>query len=318
MIYEPLGERMVGRWKSVLPMMGVPSQVLTNRHGPCPICGGRDRFRFDDKGGRGTWICNQCGSGDGTELVKKFFGIEFKEAAQRIEPFIGQTIAQAAKDEASDQRKAEWSRALWKRSVAITADCPAGIYLADRCSLTEYPACLRFAPDERYTADPGKRATHHPVMVARMTAPDDSKNWLHRTYLTHDGLKAPLKSAKAMMPGAILPGAAVRLAPVGDIVGIAEGIETALSASMLFDVPVWAALNAHMLESWVPPASAEHVMIFGDNDTSNIGQAAAYALGQRLRARGMPLDVKIPDTPGDDWNDVWAKRKGDWLKGWRP
>ena len=36
------------------PSLGVPAKALTNRHGPCPICGGKDRFRFDDKGGRGT------------------------------------------------------------------------------------------------------------------------------------------------------------------------------------------------------------------------------------------------------------------------
>ncbi|MDI5829610.1 hypothetical protein MJN51_36035, partial [Salmonella enterica subsp. enterica serovar Kentucky] len=34
------------------------------RHAPCPACGGKDRFRFDDNG-RGSFICNQCGAGDG-------------------------------------------------------------------------------------------------------------------------------------------------------------------------------------------------------------------------------------------------------------
>ena len=40
------------------------------RHCPCPVCGGKDRFRFDNKDGRGTYICNQCCSGDGLELIK--------------------------------------------------------------------------------------------------------------------------------------------------------------------------------------------------------------------------------------------------------
>ena len=53
------------------PSLGVPAKALTNRHGPCPVCGGKDRFRFDDKGGRGTWICSTCGAGDGIELVKR-------------------------------------------------------------------------------------------------------------------------------------------------------------------------------------------------------------------------------------------------------
>ena len=40
-------ERAVGRWKSILPAFGVTPQQLTGKHGPCPLCGGKDRFRFD-------------------------------------------------------------------------------------------------------------------------------------------------------------------------------------------------------------------------------------------------------------------------------
>ncbi len=68
---EPLKDRALGRWRGILPALGVPAKALSNRHGPCPMCGGKDRFRFDDKGGRGTWICSQCGAGDGIELVKR-------------------------------------------------------------------------------------------------------------------------------------------------------------------------------------------------------------------------------------------------------
>ena len=53
------------------------------------MCGGKDRFRFDDKGGRGTWICSRCGAGDGIELVKRLLNVEFKEAARLIEQQIG-------------------------------------------------------------------------------------------------------------------------------------------------------------------------------------------------------------------------------------
>jgi putative DNA primase/helicase len=58
---EPLKDRAKGRWRNILPSLGIPSKALTNRHGPYPMCGGKDRFRFDDKGGRGTWFCSQCG-----------------------------------------------------------------------------------------------------------------------------------------------------------------------------------------------------------------------------------------------------------------
>ena len=43
-----------GRWHGILTALGVPQEFLTGKHGPCPICGGKDRFRFDNKNGRGT------------------------------------------------------------------------------------------------------------------------------------------------------------------------------------------------------------------------------------------------------------------------
>nr|WP_254281973.1 primase-helicase zinc-binding domain-containing protein [Escherichia coli] len=63
----------LGHWPRILPALGI--QVLKNRHQPCPVCGGSDRFRFDDREGRGTRYCNQCGAGDGLKLVEKVFGV---------------------------------------------------------------------------------------------------------------------------------------------------------------------------------------------------------------------------------------------------
>ena len=65
-----------------LSAVGVPSKALKNKHGPCPVCGGKDRFRFDDKGGTGSFYCSQCGPGDGIELVKRLHGLEFKGCSQ--------------------------------------------------------------------------------------------------------------------------------------------------------------------------------------------------------------------------------------------
>ena len=54
MRHEPLKDRARGRWPGILTALGVPAKALRNRHGPCPVCGGKDRFRFDDKGGAGN------------------------------------------------------------------------------------------------------------------------------------------------------------------------------------------------------------------------------------------------------------------------
>ncbi|MCV5836930.1 DNA primase, partial [Escherichia coli] len=71
-----------GHWAQILPALGV--NILKNRHQPCPVCGGKDRFRFDDQEGRGTWFCNQCGAGDGLALVTRALNVDISEAADRI------------------------------------------------------------------------------------------------------------------------------------------------------------------------------------------------------------------------------------------
>ena len=99
-----------GHWPRILPALGVP--VIKNRHQACPVCGGSDRFRFDDKEGRGTWFCNQCGAGDGLKLVEKVFGVSASEAAGKVSaltgslpPIVPEVIA-AAETETDASRKA--------------------------------------------------------------------------------------------------------------------------------------------------------------------------------------------------------------------
>jgi phage/plasmid primase-like uncharacterized protein len=54
-----------GRWGDILEALAVlHAEQLSNRHQPCPACGGRDRYRFDDRDGNGSWFCNQCGGKD--------------------------------------------------------------------------------------------------------------------------------------------------------------------------------------------------------------------------------------------------------------
>ncbi|HDB9658522.1 TPA: hypothetical protein O7M72_000688 [Escherichia coli] len=77
----------LGHWPRILPALGI--QVLKNRHQPCPVCGGSDRFRFDDREGRGTWYCNQCGAGDGLKLVEKVFGVSPSDAAAKVAAVTG-------------------------------------------------------------------------------------------------------------------------------------------------------------------------------------------------------------------------------------
>lgn len=315
MLHEPLKERARGRWPGVLAALGVPTKALRNRHGPCPACGGTDRFRFDDKAGTGSFFCSHCGPGDGIELVKRFCKVDFKGAARLIEQQIGvvPVVSKATTcAPADDQRKRRDMADLWARGQPMTIEDPGGRYLHDRTGWTEFPTCLRFSPDERYF-DAGDRPTWHPMMVARVEPSDTAtaegeRPALHRTYLGKFGGKAEVPNPRKMM-GTMPTGAAVRLMRHVSVLGIAEGIETAISASVLFKAPVWAALSGGLLSDWSPPSNVRTVIAFGDNDGNFTGQAAAYALARRLNARSVTTSVELPLRPGTDWNDVLRERR---------
>jgi putative DNA primase/helicase len=88
-----------GHWPSILgALAGLSADQLTDKHQPCPLCGGTDRYRFDDQNGSGSWYCNQCGgkdqaggAGNGIELLMRRTGWDFRTAAQRIEQHLGIT-----------------------------------------------------------------------------------------------------------------------------------------------------------------------------------------------------------------------------------
>src|SRR3981189_2194330 len=93
------------RWAEILPQLGVDIRFLTNRHGPCPICGGRDRFRFDDKDGSGSYYCHQCGAGSGVILVRKKHEGDFKTACDEIDKIIGHDASPPKPTPATDGAK---------------------------------------------------------------------------------------------------------------------------------------------------------------------------------------------------------------------
>lgn len=303
-----ISEQAVNRWPGILAHFGI-SPNLQGKQTACPVCGGRDRFRFDNLEGRGTWICNACGAGDGLKLLMLKTGWSFREAASKVRGVIGE-IPETRPGKRPDQSRSRiLCRALWLRSVPIGED-DAGAYLASRGILPPYPGALRFCAAAEVSGHPERQTL--PAMLALVTGPDGTAVNIHRTYL-ENGAKAVWNdpetgvavSPRRLMPGAIPDGSAIRLGAVGDLLGVAEGIETALRARDRFGMPVWAAINSTMLEKFVPPPGIAELHIFGDNDAKFGGQAAAYRLAHRTAARkdAPKVEVHIPDQVGTDWAD---------------
>jgi putative DNA primase/helicase len=291
-----------GHWREILLAFGVDSRFLVNKHGPCPACGGEDRFRFDDRLQLGCYFCSQCGSGDGFTLIGKLTGFPFHELAERVRTMLGHSNdyeGSAKSDEEAIQRQK--MKTVWGGSGAPLPVGPIATYLETRVG------CL-WPSQELREASYGQFS----VMVARIRDYTGQRAVnLHLTFLTPDGRKADITPAKRVMRGKLPDGCAIRLGPEKAVMGVAEGIETAISAAIMFDMPVWACVNGTLLSKWIPPAKAEHVTIFGDHDANFTGQAKAYHLANRLEVQyKRRVTVSIPPAIGEDWNDHHHKTWG--------
>ena len=136
------------------------------------------------------------------------------------------------------------------------------------------------------------------IALARF-ANGDRAPGIHRTFLLDDGnAKAP---AGKKMLGSVAD-AAVRLYAMPDDghLGVAEGIETAVAAHVLFGTPVWAALSADGLARFRWPDGTTRITIYAD--AGDAGRQAAATLSDRLNRADIPNEIVLP-LHGDDFND---------------
>lgn len=290
-----------GRWRSILTILGMDERALSGKHGPCPMCGGKDRFRFDDKEGRGTYFCSGCGAGDGVQLAMGITGLSFRDVAAEVERIAGTVRPATTRTDRTDEDKLSALRRVFRESRPIERGDEACRYLAGRgLRLYDLPESIRLHPGMPYR-DGGAVLGTFPTMLATVTDAAGRALSMHRTFI-QDGTKAPVPAPKKLMQGLPLSGAAIRLTPVSRSLGIAEGVETALAASELFEVPVWSCLSTSGIEAFDPPEGVEHVIVFADNDANFAGQAAAYRAAHRLAIKGYEVEVCIPPSVGD-WLD---------------
>lgn len=327
------------QWLALLQRYGVPASSLNGKGAPCPICGGTDRFTYDNKRGRGDWVCRKCNdgdrmAGDGYQLICRSAGISFRELMVELEGgTLAQTRSQARRMPASpapgQKRKIDpaWAQkhldSMWDRAVAVGFDSAAARYLRSRVpGLTVAPSpALRMGMLE-YRHEK-KVLGQWPGILARFTLPDGRLGTLHRTFLdrstaakatiiTNDGEILPPKLNDVTLRR--LNGGAVRLMdPVDGEIGVAEGMETAYAAHMLFGVPVWFCLNRILLADFVVPdgLGIRVVHVFADFDAvdprtrKSPGVDAALTLAKRLRAEGFTAIVHRPKKRETDFADEW-------------
>ncbi|MBD3804878.1 MAG: hypothetical protein IE919_16790 [Thioclava sp.] len=253
--------RPIGEIADRLGLEGLRKITATELAGPCPVCGGRDRFNINTA--RGVFLCRQCGGkGDGIALVRHTLGCSFPAALDYLE---GQKVeidpaemerrrkraaASKAKLEADAARyrarAIEDARKIWARAERAEGS-PVMAYLAARAiRLDRPPVSLRYLPDHPFVKKIDKRyETLHrgPCMIAAIQGRDDRLAAVHQTWLdlTRPDLnfKADIRDLKgerisAKMVRGSLKGGAIRLGgQKSETLVMGEGIETTLSARVL-------------------------------------------------------------------------------------
>lgn len=287
-----------GHWPQILTEIGgIDASYLDGAHHKCPKSGaGRDRFRFADQGGRGSYFCS-CSRGlGGMDLLKCCTGREFGDLAKDIDKLIGHlpTMPERKHLYIDDLRK-------------IATKATRSKYLESR-GLEVAPG-LRFAKDVNYWNHDGELVGKFDAMLAPVTR-DGKFITYHVTYLK-DGKKAPVDPSRKVLPGhSKINGGGIELYPAAEDMGVAEGVETAIAAKIVSAMPVHAALSTSGMANWKPPAIAKNVTVFADNDANAAGLAAAWTLVHRLRLAGLKADVCLPERENSDFNDFLLETGG--------
>ncbi|MBU3262080.1 hypothetical protein KPG71_18825 [Roseovarius sp. PS-C2] len=232
--------------------------------GPCPHCGGRDRFNINTR--TGAFLCRQCDmrGGDVVKLVQEVLGLGFLDAlswicgerpAQMDAKQMEERRRRAAKAEEKRQREAARyreqairdARRIWAAAQPAEGTLVRD-YLAARGITPELmpvmPLALRFIPSHGYLKKmDGETAVRHrgPAMIAGVLSPRGEIAAVHQTWIDPN---PPHGKAKIVVGEETLPakmvrgskkGGAIRLS--GDLgqfhtLVVAEGIETTLSAEV--------------------------------------------------------------------------------------
>jgi putative DNA primase/helicase len=243
-------------------------------------------------------------SGDDPEWCREHIKTLLQKVAVGVALIVGEAEKNA--DQQGGQSRIGHALIIWKEAQPAEQTIVEQYLNTRGCKLTDAviaTGALRFHPecpfgDERV-----------PAMVALMTdVITGEPRGIYRTALRDDGSGKRLMKCGRPAKMALGPSkrAAIKLIAPTERMGIAEGIETALSAQQISNLPVWSALSAGGVAYFPNISGVKHLTIFADHDEP--GLAAALKCGRRLSNDGIEVEVRHPERPNTDWNDYLVKR----------
>lgn len=299
-------EAVKGRWPEIFEYYGLPP-VTGKKHyqGECPSCGRKGKYRCDDKDGSGSWICS-CGAGDGWKLLELTQGKDFKTLAREVDQLIGNKYDGGNKNQqAPPETRETRSKVITKYStLPQLKETTAQRYLSSR-GIFELPDHhIRFNPEEK---------TPFGIKQSIWSIATDDKGagcYLHRTVLDGEK-KAEFNGNKRMLKLQeenylnFCQSIAIRMFPVSSTLGIAEGIETALSCRQIYGCNTWSTLNAGFMRKFKAPKGVTHLIIFADRDDNGTGLSAAFECGNKNILSNNDIEtVSIRWPESGDFNDM--------------
>ena len=284
----------LGKWPEIYGHYGI--KIIPNKHQECVICGkkGSGGLRVHDKSGHGDWICT-CSNGTGFKLLMEMTGLPFSDIAKQIYEIIGNKPSKP-------QSKPKLSGI--PKKIANTSKPIIGTwseyYLKSRGIINMPTMSVHHCDSVPYFNEKGEKVNNYEAMVATVT---DSQTLeilqQHITYL--DGSNKIYRKVRNITDVDYkIP--VIRLMDAEKTLGIAEGIETALSAHDMYDVACWSVINSGFMKRFRAPKGVTKLYIFADNDRSLTGHAAAFECARaNLNAKNDVSDVVIiwPDELGD-------------------
>ncbi len=291
-------EAIIGRWDTVLTHYNLA--VTGNRHIPCGLCG-KKKMRITMFGDSCSYICT-CSNGSIINYLMEVNGQSFAELAKDIDQIIGNTHEHEKKAPVPKAQQKTLSNLVDYRGTDTE------MYLRGRGIENMPDMSISHSHSEPYYNSEGVLEGEYPSMIAKIT---DSLSLeplqIHITYLKN-GKKFDRK-VKGIASATDYKTPCVRLFSAEKTLGLAEGIETALSANDHFDMPVWATVNAGFMKKFRAPLGVTELYIFADNDKSATGHAAAFECARaNLAAKNDVTKVIViwPDALGD-FNDLEDK-----------
>jgi hypothetical protein len=286
--------------------------------GPCPQCGGRDRFAVSIR--KQIFLCRGCGrSGDVVAMVQHIDGVNFKTAVQTLAGTERKPVAPVAKpprglvkptEKESDQEKTARALRIWNDEASEVNDTLGEQYLRRRgLDLPDDDEALRFCYACPFNG------THYPALVALFRdIHSNEPRAIHRIAITSGGTLI----AKRMLGR--VAGCAIKFDADNDIeqgLVIGEGIETCLAARMRGLKPCWALGSAGAIRSFPLLGGIDCLTILVDNDEPDRNgrragpDAAAECSARWTAAGGREVRRIVPRRTGHDMADlVEAHRDG--------